>query len=112
MQQFACKAAELEELVAAFTQHRKQYRASLRAATARPPRWRNIGPRAWNQPLYDTGNRGEILTLVQRSGDRRQVAESAISARHEALLSRQSALLVERQQARVAASRGRVDRQR
>src|SRR5438034_9452946 len=84
MQQFACKAAELEELVAAFTQHRKQYRASFRAATASPPRWRNISPLAWNRPLYDTGNRAEILTLVQRSGDRGQVAESAISVQHEA----------------------------
>jgi hypothetical protein len=46
MQQFACKAAELEELAAAFTQHRKQYRAFFRAATASPPLRRNISPQA------------------------------------------------------------------
>jgi hypothetical protein len=46
MQQFACKAAELEELAAAFTQHRKQYRAFFRAATASPPLRRNISQQA------------------------------------------------------------------
>jgi hypothetical protein len=34
MQQFACKAAEFGELVAAFAQHCKQYATRFRAATA------------------------------------------------------------------------------
>jgi len=67
MQQFACKAAEFGELAAAFAQHCKQYATRFRAATANRADPEKHQPAGLGRPLEDTANRGEILTLVQRS---------------------------------------------